>query len=208
MDGVLCNFTEPAIKKAKKLFDVELDLNEIKEPSLAQNILEQAENPEDILDGHSEEDTKQDIYKKICNKGFFLKLKPFEGAVEAVINLANAGARIIFITKPLNWDKSSNEKYQWLENHFSNIDYEVIMVDSPDTKALVSVDVMIDDDPRCLEAVENRGMTVPCCIERPWNKEFRDEEDFGLLSDESLAGAIDKIISVKHLIVKELELFE
>ena len=199
MDGVLCDFTNAAARRIKEIYNVELDLAKIKEPSLAKNLLEQVVDPDFITWGRPFEEVKEEIYDRVCNSGFFLKLEPFDSAIDAVKELYKAGCKIIFVTKPLTWGISAPEKAEWLAGHFDDIEYSLMMVDTLELKSLISLDVLVDDDPRCLGTTWETGSAIPICINRSWNEDFR-KENFNILRFDSLWDAHKHILTYKDSI--------
>ena len=184
MDGVLARFTKRAIENAASEFNVVFTEEEVVSPPFAQMVWEKMPEGTEKLKWA---DNPNRMYELICPRGFFEELEPYEGAVDAVKALYNCGHQIVIITKPLEWANSTQEKMRWLRKHFSDIQYSVIMVGSVDAKAMVDVDVMIDDDPRVIKAFADKysyhgvyqgNKNDPIAskvivIDQPWNQNIR-----------------------------------
>jgi 5'(3')-deoxyribonucleotidase len=123
--------------------------------------------------------SRKDIYSIVCPPGFFEEAKPYDKAIEAVIDLSKI-AQSVFITKPLDYKYCTNEKVNWLNKYFSAIDYDLVFVKDGRTKGLVDVDYMIDDDPY---VIENIKTAKPIMIKRNYNKEWRENNNIELAFD-------------------------
>jgi len=170
MDGTIANFTEASFKKVEELYGIKMTVADAYKPKTAQLVWERMSEEQ-----KSKYKDCNELYGEICDKGFFLTIKPFEHAIESVKEIFSMGYQIFFLTKILNWDRSANEKAIWLEKYFSDIDYKIIMVDSVHSKHIVNADVFIDDDPRVLKGVS--GFSI--CMARPWNEKVREESYIG-----------------------------
>lgn len=201
MDGVLCDFTTPAIEIANELYDLNLTMEDMKFPYFAKYVWERINNKEKERYNNEE----HAIYRMVCSRGFFAKLKPFEHAIEGVQQIADANHEIIFATKPLEWRHCSQEKVLWLKRYFPKLDYSLVMVNRMETKALLDVDVIIEDDPRILELVYGPKFSIiPICIEREWNKSTRNK--FTLRTASNMLEAAEHIKNLERLYGKpELE---
>ena len=185
MDGTIADFTTKSFEKVKELYGIKLTKDDAYKPKTAELVWERMTDQQ-----KNKYENKNEIYGEICSAGFFLSLKPFDGAIEGVKHLAEDGHEIVFLTKPLNWDRSAPEKAKWLKKHFPDLDYTIIMVDSVKAKHLIDVDVLVDDDSRVLEGVE---LAVPICIAQPWNEKDRDKY---VIVAESFANAVEMIRKV------------
>lgn len=167
LDGVIAGFTELAIENVKKEFHIDVTYEEMYIPNIGKIVWDKMSDKE--KNGYN---NYQELYARICPAGFFSYLKPIGNSVQSVKNLYSAGCRIVFITKPMDWQYSTNEKYEWLKRYFKDIEYSVVMVDSMQAKKLFDVDVLVDDDAYALMklAPYNR-----ICIKTPWNKEYREK---------------------------------
>jgi 5'(3')-deoxyribonucleotidase len=177
MDGVVTDFSTRALKMAKKKLGIEVDYKDVTNTKMADFIFEKM----------TEEQKKEfkvtkpkDLYDILCPRNFFRLLKPYKGARKAVTDLIEAGHHVIFVTKPLNWKYSSEEKEDWLrwniivqgQRTYDPAPYSLFMVRKMEDKCLVDADVYIDDDPRVLGTLETNKAI---CIEQPWNQEYRDK---------------------------------
>ena len=101
MDGVIYDWADAAIKTIKEAYGLELtmeDWSTARTTELLKSKLPELENA-----------SREEIYSKVCPPGFFKNLKPYEGAIEAVKKLSKM-ADIVFVTKPLEYINSTNEK--------------------------------------------------------------------------------------------------
>jgi 5'(3')-deoxyribonucleotidase len=189
MDGTIANFSDLAIRKVRSNFGIEIKNEELEVPNIGKITW-------DKMTGQQRSGYKSylDLYKFICPPGFFRELNPFLGATNAVKELYNIGAKIIFLTKPLDWTYSTQEKMDWLNIYFKDIEYSVIMVNDMTSKSMIDCDILIDDDPLAL-------MKLPpyngICIERPWNKEFREKAYTGI--------SVKEMYDASEFIIKNFE---
>lgn len=196
MDGVICDFTHPCLRKVNKLYNLELKMEDVTIPSFAELVKEGVK--EKFGKEAAAKLKKEEIYKEVCGEGYFKSLRAFPGAVEAVKELYHEGFEIVIVTKPLEWRYSSAEKMAWLKKRFSDIEYSVIMVHKTSDKHRVMVDFLIDDDPRCLGGEYSTGI----CIEHTWNKEYLETHP-DMVSVPSLKDAATHIIKLKDYFFKE-----
>ena len=162
MDGTIVDFTTEFKTKIETTFGVECNAGYIDAKWVYDNLTDEQK---------AQYSDHREIYEDLCGAGFFLNLKPFPGAIEAVSELFDEGHEIYFLTKPLNWDRSAPEKALWLKKYFPGRKYRIIMVDSAKSKHIIDVDVIVDDDKRVLCG---DSMAMKICIAQPWNQEFRD----------------------------------
>lgn len=168
MDGTIAKFTEASFKKVKELYGIELTFEDAYKPNTAELVWNRMTEEQ-----RSNFNTPREIYEKLCERGFFLQLEPFEDAIESVKDIYKMGYEIIFLTKAIDWVSTPEDKAEWLKKYFSDIEYKIIMVDSVTCKHIINCDFIVDDDPRVLEG----AMPVKLCMERPWNKEYRDKTE-------------------------------
>jgi 5'(3')-deoxyribonucleotidase len=162
MDGTIADFASLSFKKVEELYGIKMTKADAYKPKTAELVWDRMSNEQRI-----KYKDKREIYGEVCSKGFFEEMSPFEGAVEAVKELAANGHQIIFLTKVLNWDRSAAEKAIWLKKYFSDVKYITMMVDSIQAKHIVNADIVIDDDVKVLEGI----IGIPICMKQPWNEE-------------------------------------
>jgi len=173
MDGVLTDFVTDALKEVKKKFDIDIKYEDVYGCKMGALIY--ANMTQETKDKYSIFE-ERDVYRYMCPKGFFRKLKGLPGAVAAVKKLIKAGHHVIFLTKPLEWKYSASDKDKWLDKKFNtkgDRPYSLIMIDKIEDKKLIDADVFVDDDIRVLSSVP---LNAALCIEQPWNKEFREKQ--------------------------------
>jgi len=174
MDGVIANFTSSALRNVKKTWGISITYDEVINHRMNDTVWSHMnEEDKSNFDGR-----KRDMYKHICPPGFFEELDPYEGAIES-LKILHRLHDVVIITKPLEYTYCPREKHAWLLKHLG-FEPKLIMVDSMETKALIDVDFMIDDDPRVLK---NLSTAVGIAVERPWNKEFLKFEAFPTVKD-------------------------
>jgi len=196
MDGVLCDFVHPVLRNINALYDLDLKQEEIVIPNISKLIIQKVESKfgKEVASKLEEEE----IWLKICdNEDYFLNLRAFPGSVEAVKELYQNNFEITFITKPLDWEKSTSEKMEWLAKRFKDIKYSVIMVTHMEDKHKVMTDFLIEDDPRSLAGAYGVGI----CIERPWNQTYREEKPHKI-SVPSLKEAAKVILATRDHMIK------
>lgn len=184
MDGTVVDFTTTSFERVEQLYGIKMTKNDAYKPKTAQLVWERMTPEQRAKYGDHRE-----LYAEICNDGFFLSLKPFSGAVEAVKSMADAGHEIVWITKVLNWERSAHEKDKWLKKYFPDMKYYKILVDSVHSKQLVNVDVIIDDDPRVLADIDG---PVPIMMKQPWNNKVRGVYPFEVESMQEAADIINQ----------------
>lgn len=172
MDGVIAKFTDSAFVMAKEVFDLELTIEDMVHSKIGNIIWNKLP-----ISKRLQLSNEREIYKYLCPEGFFESLEIYDGAVKAIKMLSDFGHNITFLTKPLEWRYSSNEKIKWLNKYFGNIDYSVIMVSDMQAKHIIDADLIIDDDPRVLEGIEEKRAI---CIARKWNEEYRVKQYNGV----------------------------
>merc|ERR1719182_613891 len=81
--------------------------------------------------------------------GFFENMKANEGAVEAVKAMADAGHNVLIVTAPdpSFYAQCSQEKYNWVEEHYHAGNKLTVLVARD--KTTVRGDFLIDDKPTC-----------------------------------------------------------
>jgi 5'(3')-deoxyribonucleotidase len=162
MDGTIADFTTASFNRVEELYGIKMTRADAYKPKTAQLVWERMTDEQ-----RSKYGDHRELYGEICDSGFFLNLKPFPGAVEAVKQLYNTGVEIIFLTKVLNWERSAPEKALWLKKYFGDIKYLTLMTDSVHGKRIADVDVFIDDDLRVMETIKD---TPKILIKQPWNQ--------------------------------------
>lgn len=87
------------------------------------------------------------VLRGIMNEsGFFLSIKPINGAIEALKEMKKEGHTVFIVTSPLsNNDHCVPEKYKWVENHLGK-EWTRNLIITKD-KTVVSGDYLIDDKP-------------------------------------------------------------
>jgi 5'(3')-deoxyribonucleotidase len=196
MDGTIADWTKAACQRAKKIFDINIKYEDIKNPIfgdiIREKLIEKGKNVDDI--------SNKDLYSKLYGENFYLNLEPLPGAIKAITDIYEMGHRIIFLTKPTKWDKTPEQKSEWLEIWFSHIKYSLIMVSDMKDKHLINVPVIIDDDPR---ALKDHPVAIPICIAHPWNEEFRKSGEVGLVEIKHLDELPEQIKFIDKILGEE-----
>lgn len=105
------------------------------------------------------------IYGYLNRVGFFLGMRPIDGAVTGVKRLVDAGHDVVVATAtPRNSRFAYEEKQQWLRDHMPFLDINGFC--SVHRKELIAADVLFDDGAHNL--ADFPGIAV--CMDRPWNK--------------------------------------
>jgi 5'(3')-deoxyribonucleotidase len=201
MDGTIANWTNAAINKAKQLFNIVINKEDIKNCKFADIVKEMY-----LINTNKELEIDDDeIYNLICTDNFYLDLNPIEEAINAVKQIKADGHSIVFLTKPTDWYRSSDQKFKWLQKYFSDIEYDVVMVSSMEGKHIANVHVIVDDDPR---ALANHPTAIPVCVAQPWNKEFRESGTIGMVVINKLSELPTQIKFINDLLEREEELLQ
>jgi 5'(3')-deoxyribonucleotidase len=188
MDGVIADFPSLAMKSIKSIFGIDLTMEDLTVPNMAGIIYPML--PDGVRSLYK---TPGELYDIICHPRFFEEIEPYEGAIEAVKRIQE-NHDVVFITKRLEWQYCPIGKANWLQKHFGDMPRKVIMIDNMESKGLVAVDILFDDDPRAISSLE---YSVGVLVNRPWNRSFREEatgiytiDDFKVAPD-----IIDDILS-------------
>ena len=106
--------------------------------------------------------------KYIFNDNFFLNLEPIVGAVEFVNKCNQEGFDISFLTRVIDWEDHPNQKKEWLQKYFGNLDYELIITEKLRTKRFFhTANYILDDSVNVAKELQN--VIMP---EKSWNREF------------------------------------
>jgi len=165
MDGVVANAIAKAVKNVNSKYRLNISTEEIDENGTEAKVYERLPvNFRTLLNG------KSDIRPAIYTKSFFKYLSAYDGAHEGVKKIYELGHKIFFVTKIIDWENSPGEKYYWLRKNFKSIEWNLICVERMEDKALVDVDIIIDDDPRVMETFPRTKILM----KRNWNKKYRE----------------------------------
>ena len=107
-----------------------------------------------------------------CDRGvdagvLFLHGEPFEGTVDALYALKNAGHRLHVITARSFGSRSHHNTSEWLTQHQVPFDSLVFAYH----KQIIATDVMLDDYDKNVREMSANG-TVVFLYDRPWNQDF------------------------------------
>jgi 5'(3')-deoxyribonucleotidase len=180
MDGTLCDFVGAFLTEVECRYGLKISKEEILKPDIARFVNSQ-------LKDHAKEKSEE-LYFEICTYDFFRNLKPFENTVEVVKELSKEH-EIIFITRPTEYQSSTQAKKHWIEDKFGKTKYNLLFVDSFEAKRFVDVDLMIDDDPRVMSALEGQ---IPILVDQPWNRDY-SKWAYRISSFSELAGVIEEL---------------
>ena len=198
MDGVIANWTDLAIERAKFIFNVDIKREDITRAKFADFLRKTWAKNKGVL---NYSDAR--IYEKICHKEFYYEIKPFDGAIDAVKEVQADNNEIVFLTKPTDWRNSSFHKSEWLKTYFTNMPYTIIMINRMEDKHMIYAPVIVDDDPR---ALKDHPFAIPVCIKQPWNKEFRESDEVMLTVLDDIKELPKTIKFIKELIDEESRL--
>lgn len=141
MDQTIVDFATPFYNKAKEVINGNL------EASFEEMAQSDSWAIQDVLFGsHPDKETITNMI--FSSPGFWLNMKPFEGAVEVVQDLAR-GHNVYIVTAP--WPKAVNchiEKYYWVLNNLPEFDVSNLIYIKD--KHLLHGDIIIDDKPKYL----------------------------------------------------------
>lgn len=142
MDQTIVDFSTPFYNKAKETINGDLDtsFSEMKESNRW--------DIQSVLFGSNKD--KEAITDMIFSSpGFWLNMKPYAGAIEAVQEISRSN-KVYLVTAP--WHKSVNcyiEKYYWVLNNLPEFDISKLLYIKD--KHLLKGDIIIDDKPKYLE---------------------------------------------------------
>jgi len=153
------------------------------------------------------EDIRSTMWEILNEDHFLLDMPPIEGAVEAVREIHEAGAKVIVVTAPVTQSKTAVwDKQQWLEKHLPFLgrtkDYAIYA----HAKHMVRDDsclwsVFVDDrDKNLVNAVTLGGYTMATGLRYKYNEHVEElGEPISLFDDWS---------EMKEFILRELALVE
>jgi 5'(3')-deoxyribonucleotidase len=192
MDGTIASFTGMANKRAKEIWDVDISKDEITHYKYSEVLRQKGIDLSDA-----------EIYTKLYEGGFFNKLEPIPGAIDAIQEIFEDGHKIVICSKTFDANVIK-EKFEWLEEHLGSrgIEYSTIMVSDMETKKMLNVHVLIDDDPRAVSAHPAALCLLP---KQPWNRKFAEEEFAGWVL-ETISEAPVFVEQARKLIETEEEL--
>jgi 5'(3')-deoxyribonucleotidase len=181
MDGVICNFIDkflPIVKSELGLTLQEEDFNTCHTHDVIYPLLDPKQQ-EEFKDSHK-------LYNLLCPPGFFKTLEPYDGAIEAVHNIAKYNKYVCIVTKPLEWDKCPGEKKWWIDKYLGDLKLPVFFTNKMENKTWIHTDVIIDDDVRVIKSL---SYSTGLVVKRPWNKSYIDTEGCFYINELSEAPA-------------------
>ena len=96
------------------------------------------------------------------------KVKPTDGAQEALQKLVNSGHQVYLVTN--NSPYTFPQKFDWIRNYFPFIEPSRIVCMSD--KWLLNADIMIED---CYETLIVKPYYFKICYDQPWNQSNKDD---------------------------------
>lgn len=149
--------------------------------------------PDFVDDWDKEFPNGKTIHDYYQTPGFFLNLKPIDGAHDVMKGLYDEGHDIVIVSSA-QLTTAPGEKYQWLSKHYPWIHRKNVIFAS--RKEMVLGDVLIDDSPR--NAIDYRAAhpnSLIIGIRYPYHKEPEHIAPYDLLATghRDLAGAWEKI---------------
>lgn len=101
----------------------------------------------------------KDIYRILSEPDLYANVQPIPGAVEAVRDIRGLGARVVFVTSCAR--HQSDQKREWLIQHgfLPEREFEPDFITASD-KALIGVDVLVDDNIATVEKFPRDAMLV------------------------------------------------
>lgn len=163
VDGVLADLLTPLLTIASELLQREVYVSHLQSWDL-----------DDLFLG-DDAALLPELWRRAGAPGFCRDLRPYEGAVEGVAALREAGADIFVVTSPLHdaptW---THDREHWLREHFQIHRHHINHVHE---KYTFAGGMLVDDKPENIErwAAEHEGVAV--LWDQPWNAQhvFRHE---------------------------------
>lgn len=114
----------------------------------------------------------QELLKKIyCSEGFFLRLKPIKGSLEALSKMSQ-NHEVFLCTSPLRKNiYSPKEKFEWVANHLGYNWTEKIIIAKD--KTMIRGDILIDDRPSVIGSQDPLWEHV--LYSQPYNNHVKDK---------------------------------
>lgn len=127
----------------------------------------------DIENNFPEEDYS-DVCKVIAEGGFFQKLLPFKGAIEALNEMDKTGFHVLLCSSPsrFQFEESASGKYEWIRQWLGE-DWMERLILTRD-KTVVDAPVLIDDKPKISGACKDPTWTQ-VLFTQPYNSRIQDK---------------------------------
>jgi 5'(3')-deoxyribonucleotidase len=167
MDGVLADFDKgieedkryDEVKEAKKeLFDyIQKEHPEVKHMTTIDDV--KIFLPKGNAELKELYDTVHDLIHEIADqKGFFINLKPMDGAEDMLKAAQETSGKLPnILTAPVDSEWCADEKREWMTKHFNGL-FDKMYVDKKKEKYATSKnDVLIDDRKKYVTAFTNGG---------------------------------------------------
>lgn len=165
MDGVIVSLVPPTIEKLNERFGVEAEVKNV-----GRYAIEDAY--EDL--GVNKVLVEKYMYHMWSQRGFWLNLPPYRGAVSTIKKLADHYTVAIITRLFRQGVTCGNEKYEWLKKRFNDQMKEraiqFFCVGSAH-KSLVNADLLVDDGIPELQEFMDAGK-VGVVYDQPWNQGF------------------------------------
>ena len=149
-DGVLADLTTPWLEAYNKGYNDNLKAEDITDWDFHQFV-----KPE----------CGTNIYKYLSLPEFYSDLPVMPGAQEATRAIQVMGYEVMIVSASPK--AAYRDKYEWLQEHFSNIPSDNIMFVR--NKSLVRADILVDDGVHNLLAFEKAG-GIPIIFDQPYNR--------------------------------------
>lgn len=128
----------------------------------------------DQINTFSMEDVLRPIHPGLIDewcgeKGFFLDMEPYPGAVEGFNRLTTAGHEVYIATSILkNADHCYDDKRAWVRRYFPDFSMKNFIAVS--RKGVLDGDMLIDDGGHNITDWHNAGRYQAVIVDRPWNQ--------------------------------------
>ena len=165
MDGCLVNLDEVLITKLSKALKFDFQKVDAKTYSYEETICKYL---------NITKQQAKSVLLSIWNKKGFWKLpSPYDGAIEAIIELSNCCDVLVCTRIPAGCPNAFIEKESWINDHFPNIQVEFFAVSNGAKKTRIKCDYIIED--RLREIKFCCTDTTAIILNRPWNTDESPE---------------------------------
>ena len=189
MDGICCDFIGQLIEVYNLRFNDQIVKADVKDSNFFRNL--------------SKPGITEDILESImAEPGFFRNLKPYDGAIDSVKALVDAGHNVTIATSHL-YEHSAHDKILWLKEHMPFIDRKHQFLGHQ--KWMIQADVLIDDTPRNVIAWKRRWWPSRVySIAHPYNNELNGVSNLHAQNSENTEQAWLQILEAIAEIPKAL----
>jgi len=158
LDGVICDYYPELVSNLQKEIDPKITLTDLTQYNIASLFGWSAEKSEEFFDKDQERET-------------FLKVKPIQGAVEAIKELYSQGHEIYLVTSR-NPYMHGMHTADWLVEQQLPYTALIFCKDKVPAAKNLEMDLFVDDDPGQISRMKEEGIRA-MLYDQPVNRSYR-----------------------------------